>query len=410
LAGGEVRRGLLAAALIATALVLGAANASAQPLAGVVADIPTGGHIARSAPSAHVASLIYFNGPVMHSNRTHLIFWEPSGSGLRFDPGYEALIEAFMSQVAADSRTPTNVYALSGQYQDGNGPAAYDSQYAGGVLDTDPLPGNGCTEPPLTGPGWTVCVSGAQIDNELQRFVAANHLPTGAPDLYFLLTPNGLGSCMGSGPTNCALGGSAAGYCGYHDDVAGGTLKFAVIPYNAVTGHCQSGDPRPNGSTADPALSTISHEHIESVTDPFHDAWIAPSGSEIGDVCIDQFGPPLGGAGSGVYNQVIHGGHYFLQDEWSNDDGGCAARDEADRASFATRGRLRTNKRVRFSAHGSDPDGTLAAYLWSFGDGRSTHHRVVRHKYKKRGTYTVTLRVTDSDGNWAFSTRTIVIR
>ncbi len=32
--------------------------------------------------------LPYNGGPVLHSNRTHPIFWEPAGSGLTFDPGY----------------------------------------------------------------------------------------------------------------------------------------------------------------------------------------------------------------------------------------------------------------------------------------------------------------------------------
>ena len=53
-------------------------------------------------------------------------------------------------------------------------------------------------------------------------------------------------------------------------------LLYAVIPYNAVPGHCQSDNPRPNSSTADPALSTLSHEHIETVTDPDGDAWTDP--------------------------------------------------------------------------------------------------------------------------------------
>ena len=58
---------------------------------------------------------------------THLIFWEPAGSGLTYDAGYQSLIERFLSDVAADSRMPTNIYGLSGQYRDSVGPAAYDS-------------------------------------------------------------------------------------------------------------------------------------------------------------------------------------------------------------------------------------------------------------------------------------------
>ena len=43
----------------------------------------------------------------------------------------------------------------------------YDSTYGGAVVDTDPLPPNGCTEPADTGPGWTVCLTDAQLETEL---------------------------------------------------------------------------------------------------------------------------------------------------------------------------------------------------------------------------------------------------
>ena len=104
--------------------------------------------------------------------------------------------------------------------------------------------------------------------------IAANHLPTHRP--RHLLhdhagRPWQLHRLYGS--SSCALGGSATGYCGYHSETANGIL-YAVIPYNAVPGHCQSSNPRPNASTADPTISTISHEHNETVTDPDGNAWI----------------------------------------------------------------------------------------------------------------------------------------
>ena len=64
--------------------------------------------------------------------------------------GYQAQVEIFLKNVAADSRRPTSVYGLSGQYRDSRGPAAYNSRYVGDVLSTDPLPANDCTEPALT--------------------------------------------------------------------------------------------------------------------------------------------------------------------------------------------------------------------------------------------------------------------
>ncbi|HEX4282458.1 MAG TPA: hypothetical protein VHZ27_16945, partial [Solirubrobacteraceae bacterium] len=148
-------------AAVAVAFLIPAA-AEAQVISGAVGDVPTGAPVTPTdvTPQAHISSLPmreldlpYIGGPVIHSNRTHPIFWQPAGSGLAFDPGYEALIEKFLTDVAADSHKTSNVYGLSGQYTDSTGPAAYDSTYGVAVDDADPLPPNGCSEPPATGPG-----------------------------------------------------------------------------------------------------------------------------------------------------------------------------------------------------------------------------------------------------------------
>ncbi|WP_166408826.1 LamG-like jellyroll fold domain-containing protein [Labedella phragmitis] len=46
----------------------------------------------------------------------------------------------------------------------------------------------------------------------------------------------------------------------------------------------------------------------------------------------------------------------------------------------------------------SDPDGTVASYAWTFGDGATGTGRTAPHAYSAAGTYTVTLRVVDNDG------------
>lgn len=58
-----------------------------------------------------------------------------------------------------------------------------------------------------------------------------------------------------------------------------------------------------------------------------------------------------------------------------------------------------TNLSVAFSAAGSaDPDGSIASYAWTFGDGATGTGATPTHVYSAAGTYTVTLTVTDDDG------------
>ena len=414
-------RRLRAVTLGLSALVLAGGPipaASGDPIV-VLPDLPTAhatvapGAIAHTAaasrtPVAHASAVGYDGGPVLHANRTHLIFWQPTGSGLTFDPGYVPLVEQFLGDVAADSHMTTNLYGITGQFTDENGPAAYAASYGGAIIDSDPLPTSECVEPVLTGPGWTTCVTDAQFQTELQRVIAANNLPTTSTDAYLFVTPRGFGSCEDSSSSACALGGSATGYCGYHSSTADGVL-YAVIPYNAMPGHCQSTNPRPNGSTADPTLSTLSHEHAEILTDPLGNGWVDNSGNEIADVCITSYGPALGGTADSRWDEVINGHHYWLQELYSRIDGACDARPKPDTASIATSGRIAAALPVAFTGRAAMPGGTIAAYEWSFGDGRTGRGHTINHSYARPGTVRVTLRITDSAGNWTYASRTLTV-
>lgn len=46
-----------------------------------------------------------------------------------------------------------------------------------------------------------------------------------------------------------------------------------------------------------------------------------------------------------------------------------------------------------------DPDGTIVAFLWDFGDGEVAEGAVVRHVYEEPGVYEVVLFVEDDAGN-----------
>jgi PKD repeat protein len=58
-----------------------------------------------------------------------------------------------------------------------------------------------------------------------------------------------------------------------------------------------------------------------------------------------------------------------------------------------------TATNFNFTANAADPDGTVTAYLWTFGDGTfATTANPVNKKYNAPGTYNVTVRATDNNG------------
>jgi PKD repeat protein len=65
---------------------------------------------------------------------------------------------------------------------------------------------------------------------------------------------------------------------------------------------------------------------------------------------------------------------------------------------------------VTFDGSGStDPDGTVVAWLWNFGDITTGSGAIVTHTYTTLGTFTVTLTVTDNSGKTGTTTSTITI-
>src|SRR5271165_1039080 len=82
-----------------------------SPRAGVVLR----GAVHERTPKNVAASdlLDYHGGPVLHSNTTYAIFWDPSN---RYPSSTRSNISKYFTDVAAASGTLSDVYAVSTQY------------------------------------------------------------------------------------------------------------------------------------------------------------------------------------------------------------------------------------------------------------------------------------------------------
>lgn len=67
-------------------------------------------------------------------------------------------------------------------------------------------------------------------------------------------------------------------------------------------------------------------------------------------------------------------------------------------------------EQVTFDASASsDPDGTIASYTWSLGDGTTATGQVVDHAYSSEGNFDVQLTVVDNEGRTDRLTKTIAV-
>lgn len=66
-----------------------------------------------------------------------------------------------------------------------------------------------------------------------------------------------------------------------------------------------------------------------------------------------------------------------------------------------------TGLTCRFADGSADPDGNVAGWQWTFGDGSSSSLRSPSHTYASGGTYAVTLRVTDNLGSSGSATKQV---
>ena len=311
------RLAISAIAIAALATLAPSAGASAAvPATGLTAN--ANGHTlhfvlpghSKSASTAAASSnnLQYSGGPVEATGSTnYAIFWEPTltASVNSVSPTYNSLITRFLQDVGG-----TGLYGVATQYYQTTGGTtqniANSASFGGSYVDTSTYPGPALTD--------------AEIQSEVTKAMQAKGWTGGIGHEFFMFTAKGEISCAG---VEC----SNAVFCAYHSSFTSGNqeILYANQPYTGTTPAGCNTPTSPNGDLdADSTINVISHELMETVTDPSvgnsNYAWIDSSGSEIGDKCNFTFGS-TDSAGADLY---ANGHPYIVQQEWSNRVGGCS--------------------------------------------------------------------------------------
>jgi hypothetical protein len=112
---------LVAATLSLPAPAAGATVSHPHKMLGAIPHASATHRLATRAAQPAAGNLIYGGGPVLHSNTTYAIFWDPAG---RLSPSYRAVIAKYFADVAADSGKTSNSYGVDAQYSDSGGAAA----------------------------------------------------------------------------------------------------------------------------------------------------------------------------------------------------------------------------------------------------------------------------------------------
>jgi hypothetical protein len=275
----------------------------------------------------------YHGGSVMPTTTTYAIYWLPAGAHFESgedggsDARYQSLTSRFFQDVGG-----TSYFNVLMQYSKDrgktvvNGPIQNSSTFGGAVVDTNPYPHAGTTRDPLLD---------YDISAEVARVMRANGWTPGLNKLYVIFTAANVNICFAaSNGTACtfAQDGSGNFFCGYHSyqQVGEQFAVFAVEPDIGSLPTCQQLAPFPalspnNDAWFDAQTAVLSHELMESVTDPLTFGWRANvSGAgevEIGDLCV---GNTDNGPSSDGGNVTLHGHRYFVQAIFSNRDHQCA--------------------------------------------------------------------------------------
>ncbi len=419
------------------------ALSAARPLARIAAaGTPT---CDQSVDSQCATPLTYHGGPVQHGENVILFFWDPAS--FSSSPSYVTDMQNWVNGLAAGDFSTGNAsgsavgnpISVTQEYYDMSGPGGtksfvpYAVHNGGTVFDTDPYPSNGCTDTYTDANNQTVtlpkCLNSGQLFGELHSYIQEHNLPLGIDTEYFVLTPQGVGTCQDSLSHSCAY----AQYCAWHVDFGSpsnlpGQVILADMPWLAGTpcDPTQSpSSPSLYSSGIDRVVDAFSHELAETMTDPDISGWYGAGGDqdEIGDKCDAQYsvGQPMDNftglpqTSSGApYNTTLSGRDYLLQMEYDNRAAGCTQWDTDAQPTAAISGpsQASAGSPAAFSLSNVSAPAGVAYVTWYFGDGaatRATSTGSVQHTYTSAGGRAVTAILTDNDGNEVKLTKSLTV-
>jgi hypothetical protein len=164
----------------------------------------------------------------------------------------------------------------------------------------------------------------ASINNIFQLVFSAVAFTgeSGYDNIYHVFLPAGTDMCIQAGVCYSPDDFSTFVFCAFHGSVdlpdpanPGGAVHvlFSVEPFQGAG--CSLPGATPNG-LIDATASTLSHELIETITDPDLNAWFNTlTGNEVADLCSGF-----------VSNERMNGHNYTIQTEYSNRVHACTNR------------------------------------------------------------------------------------
>ncbi len=192
---------------------------------------------------------------VLHGTKVYGIYWDPNNT---MHHEWTIKIDQFLHRLGASSGSLENIYADLGQYRDrSNTGASYQTVFMGAYHDTSHFPAvAGCTDPAPLVEGQQICLTDAQVREQLQSFVTTHGLPTGMNTVFYVMTPPGVTVCLDKTAEHCsdysvskaeAENGEREstsfknGFCSYHGDINtdnapegdAKTILYGAIPWTA---------------------------------------------------------------------------------------------------------------------------------------------------------------------------------